>query len=252
MSNSQITEKSSVQQSYLWLPFGMERILDVGCAWGYDAVYLAKKSREYYGIDINPNSIAKAKRLHPHLNFQQASAEKIPFPNSFFDAVVMSEVLEHVKNEISTLREVDRVLKHGGLFVLGTPHRGAFSFLDPANQKFYLKRYFPWLFNLFLAMKLKSNPNYNEIIAQGIHRHYSISDIKTLLGKSGWTNYSIEKIYRFGLLMGLVMMNIRAVLKIIIGTKATMILLRPLIYIAQFEINFGPLSDQMALLIRKL
>lgn len=51
-------------------------------------------------------------------------AQKMTFPDSSFDAVVMSEVLEHMDNAVlsSSLREVFRVLRPGGVFLSSVPY----------------------------------------------------------------------------------------------------------------------------------
>jgi glycosyltransferase involved in cell wall biosynthesis/SAM-dependent methyltransferase len=50
-----------------------------------------------------------------------ASADSIPLPDASVDAVVMTEVLEHVNNPLATLREMARILKVDGQIVLTTP-----------------------------------------------------------------------------------------------------------------------------------
>lgn len=51
----------------------------------------------------------------------QANAEVMPFPTSTFDAVICSEMLEHVLDPTPILREIQRVLKPGGKLLLCVP-----------------------------------------------------------------------------------------------------------------------------------
>lgn len=48
--------------------------------------------------------------------------EALPFPDNHFDLVTMTEVLEHIENPRHAIREVQRVLKPGGLAVFSTPN----------------------------------------------------------------------------------------------------------------------------------
>jgi len=249
-----MTSNISKRPSYTWLPFGLRRVLDVGCAWGYDAARLLDKSEEVYGIDVNAKNILRAKELFPTLHLQQCGAENLPYQDFFFDGVILSEVLEHVIDENKTLNEIYRVLKPGGLLVLEVPHRGLFAFLDPANQKFYVKKYFPRAFKLFVARKLKHNVNYNPKLACGIHRHYSLAGIRLLLDHAGWkSGYVIKRIWRHGLVAGPLLGIIRAALRLFIGEKLIAKLLSPFLSISKFEnrVSFGPLSYQLAILIQK-
>ena len=57
--------------------------------------------------------------------------KKLPFENDVFDIVLMTEVLEHVENVDITLREINRVLKIGGLILVTVP------FIWPQHEKLF-------------------------------------------------------------------------------------------------------------------
>ena len=243
----------SLRPVYQWVPFGVDRVLDIGCSWGDDAVALTKKAKEVYGTDIN-EKFKKAQIKCPEIKFSVCRAEKLLFEDNFFDVVIMSEVLEHVTNEHAALNEIYRTLKPGGMFILTTPHKGLFGFLDPANQKFYLKKISPRLFKLFISHQLIRNPDYNSVLAQGLHRHYSLEDFHRLFNKSDWRgHYKIEKILRHALFFGPLTGNIRAGMKHLLGERMTKTLIKPLNFIASIDnkINFGSASYQIELMIRK-
>jgi len=167
----------------------------------------------------------------------------------------MSEVLEHVTDEIASLNEAYRLLSHGGKFILTTPHKGLFGFLDPANQKYYIKKIMPGVFDMFVNWKRKKDPNYSEVLSQGIHRHYSVEDFKKLLDKSNWEgNYKILEIKRHGLLLGPLVGNIKAVARNLIGARAAETIFTPFVYLAKVEnrIPFGRYSYHIKVLINKL
>ncbi|MEW6533131.1 MAG: class I SAM-dependent methyltransferase [Thermodesulfobacteriota bacterium] len=69
-----------------------------------------------FRLNVVHMDIVSAKR--PHV---QADATNIPFRTAYFDAVVCSEVLEHVREPVSVLKEAHRVLKPGGLLLICVP-----------------------------------------------------------------------------------------------------------------------------------
>jgi 2-polyprenyl-3-methyl-5-hydroxy-6-metoxy-1,4-benzoquinol methylase len=100
--------------------------LDCGCAQGYYAAALAERGAStVVGVDAIERLVAKANELPhpPTVSFQVASAEQLPFPDASFDGVLLNEVLEHVRDEQATLRELARVLRPGGHLALFSPNR---------------------------------------------------------------------------------------------------------------------------------
>jgi SAM-dependent methyltransferase len=114
------------------------RHLDVGIG---DAAFLRAvheaTSLQVVGVDPHAGYLADARRRSPDLVLAQAR-DALPFAAGAFDSVTMLDVLEHTADERTTLREVYRVLRPGGLLVLTVPARHLFSFLDPDNVKFRL------------------------------------------------------------------------------------------------------------------
>jgi ubiquinone/menaquinone biosynthesis C-methylase UbiE len=101
------------------------RILDLGCGTGYGSKLMidtGKEIKEVYGIDVSSNAINYAEKNHPGPKYICGSAEKIPFPNNYFDGVVAFEVIEHVSNAEKVLEEIHRVLKPNGDLIISTPN----------------------------------------------------------------------------------------------------------------------------------
>lgn len=95
------------------------RILDVGCGTGAVMVELQKLG-PCYGIDFSVHALEfSAKRSSEGLAL--ANAEEIPFASESFDAVVSLDTIEHVKNDSAAIREIARVLKPGGVFIMNVP-----------------------------------------------------------------------------------------------------------------------------------
>lgn len=100
-------------------------ILEIGCGDGYGASYLAKHFRHVEAIDISDDAIRKAKAIYKQNNctFKTYVGKKLNYPDNFFDTVVSFHVIEHVKNVKLYLREIKRVLKDDGIFIITTPSR---------------------------------------------------------------------------------------------------------------------------------
>ena len=86
------------------------RILDLGCGKGRFAAHLAHRGAEVVGIDLSAAMLAHASGI----DRAKASARRLPFADSTFDAVIAVEVLEHVGDVRPVLREARRVLRPGG------------------------------------------------------------------------------------------------------------------------------------------
>jgi SAM-dependent methyltransferase len=87
------------------------RLLDVGCGEKPFLVYRAPTITDWIGFDVPENKTADVRGY----------AESLPFEDASFDAVLCTEVLEHVAEPERVLAEISRVLKAGGCVILTTP-----------------------------------------------------------------------------------------------------------------------------------
>jgi len=97
-----------------------DKVLDVGCGLGYFLWKLKKTGAQLHGIDTSPESVAY---VHNHITPHTvvAGCEKIPYPDNTFDKALFCEVIEHVADTASAIREIRRVLKPGGRLIVTTP-----------------------------------------------------------------------------------------------------------------------------------
>jgi ubiquinone/menaquinone biosynthesis C-methylase UbiE len=176
---------------YNWLPENGP-VLDVGCGNGIYTQWLAKKCGPAYGIDHNLKNLAWGKSEFPNVNFLMANGESLPFPDDFFGAVMITEVLEHTRDDRLTLQEIHRVMKPGGTLLVSTPHKGLFGFLDPDNVT---NRAFDTIRKLKIPKP--GGGRFYENFRYDIHRHYSASQLKSLLGDQ----WQVDEVYYGGLLL---------------------------------------------------
>jgi 2-polyprenyl-3-methyl-5-hydroxy-6-metoxy-1,4-benzoquinol methylase len=100
-------------------------VLDVGCGTGYGTALLADAGASAaVGIDRARDALRYARRAYgDSATFRRMDAQRLELESGSFDVVVSSENLEHVPNPEASVREVRRVLRPDGLFVLATPNK---------------------------------------------------------------------------------------------------------------------------------
>ena len=98
------------------------RVLDVGCGSGWATRLLADyaSNGRVAGIDISDDMVELARessQSHANVDYEVASAEKLPFADNEFTHAFSMESLYYYRNVLQALKEIHRVLKPGGLFV---------------------------------------------------------------------------------------------------------------------------------------
>ena len=118
-----------------------KRVLDVGCGDGALSYLLAKEGAIVSGIDNQEIAIrfAKGKAKGMNIDFRMGSAYELPWGDSNFDAVVSSDVIEHLQDTTRYLEEIQRVTKVGGAVVISTPIR----FTEEPLDKMHVVEWFP-------------------------------------------------------------------------------------------------------------
>jgi SAM-dependent methyltransferase len=98
-------------------------VLDVACGVGYGSAILAEVARRVVGGDVDAESIAYARSRYGAANveFVVLDAAALPFADDSFDAVCSFETIEHLDDREAYLREVARVLRPDGTYLVSTP-----------------------------------------------------------------------------------------------------------------------------------
>jgi ubiquinone/menaquinone biosynthesis C-methylase UbiE len=122
-----------------WLgPTDGQTLLDCGCGRGFYLKMLRRLgTARLVGIDLELPYLRQARRntaLLPAVLVANSSIYELPFPDETFDAVILSEILEHVERDVGALAEVRRVLKPGGTALITVPHANYPFWWDPINK----------------------------------------------------------------------------------------------------------------------
>jgi 2-polyprenyl-3-methyl-5-hydroxy-6-metoxy-1,4-benzoquinol methylase len=98
------------------------KVLDAPCGDGEVAILLAKESLEVSGVDI-VDELSNDARAVLGRRFRIADLNaRLPWPDATFDLVVSIEGVEHLENAFAFVREMHRVCRPGGIFILSTPN----------------------------------------------------------------------------------------------------------------------------------
>jgi ubiquinone/menaquinone biosynthesis C-methylase UbiE len=121
-----------LRKPFLWTLARQFRgqVLDVGSGLGE----FLKTYRDSFGVDVNVHCVEWCKKQG--LRCTTASAEALPFPEEFFDGVLLSHVIEHLDSADVAISEAGRVLKPGGKLCVVVPMQAGFK-KDATHRQFF-------------------------------------------------------------------------------------------------------------------
>jgi SAM-dependent methyltransferase len=152
----------------------------LGCARGELSLELAKSQKHLVAMDME---FQPCWRQKPGIDFVQANALQLPFRNSAFDVLVVSECLQYIADVKSALNEFYRVLKPSGQLILSFPDGHYYLyFFDPYNI-------------IRLLKKITRNPEFR--LTVGYHDLVVYPSCQAILAESQ-ADWELKKIYRRG------------------------------------------------------
>ncbi len=179
----------------------VKRILDLGCGTGRHTIFLAKKGFKVYGVDISQSGLdiikkTKSKLKLRNIKLKRADMAKIPYKSNFFDSIVCTSVINHARlNKIKrTFKEIVRVLKSNGIFILEVISPKDFTFktgieIEPGTRiniadwdsdvphHFFTKSKLKIFLKDFKVIRFKETPKMSERLNR-VRHHYEIIAVK--------------------------------------------------------------------------
>ncbi len=99
-------------------------VLEIGCGTGATGAFALAEGRcgRYVGVELMPGPAAEARKVLTQVI--EGDAERLPldFPEGAFDALILSEVLEHLREPEALLKRLAPLLRPGGLVLAGSPN----------------------------------------------------------------------------------------------------------------------------------
>lgn len=97
--------------------------LDVGCGWGWFLHYAVKKGIDIYGFEVDSKSLKRTLVFGVRTDRLLVSdVQYMPFRDETFEFILCWHVIEHLPNPQKALKEISRILKTGGVLILGAPN----------------------------------------------------------------------------------------------------------------------------------
>ena len=120
-------------------------ILEIGTGTGYGIDIIAPKATRFVTLDKTRSEELGA--MPENVEFVEAVVPPLPFADESFDYVVSFQVIEHIKRDKEFVREVRRVLKKGGKFIVSTPNRP----MSLTRNPWHVREYTPEQFGALLS-----------------------------------------------------------------------------------------------------
>ena len=139
VNEADMAYRRRVKTIFEWLdPTEYDRILDAGTGRGFYLGFLQRAcDAELVGIELDRDYLGIAQAAlpsDPNRLLTNANLYNLPFAKDSFDKVILSEVLEHVGDDVAALESLHRVMRPGGLLVITVPNANYPFMWDPINK----------------------------------------------------------------------------------------------------------------------
>jgi O-antigen biosynthesis protein len=155
-------------------------VLDIGCNEGQIGEELIKKGNIVYGIDILNKGLIKAKKKGLIVRRVDIETNDFPYPNNFFDSVVLADFIEHIFDTDSLLRKCRKVLKKNGKLIITTPNVAS------------LARRIMLFFGIAPFVEHSIELPVNGLVPAGHIRYYTVKTLKEQLKYHHYSDVNME------------------------------------------------------------
>ncbi len=102
------------------------KLLDIGCGSGQFLYEMKNLGLNVWGVE--PGNFNKNSAEKEGLRIQNTGIGETKFPSNLFDMITLNHVLEHLGNPRETLKEIYRILKNGGTFIVAVPDTNSLAY----------------------------------------------------------------------------------------------------------------------------
>jgi SAM-dependent methyltransferase len=115
------------------------RVLEIGSGTGGMLHALLARGIEAEGVELRQAFIEEALAFYGPLPIHRVDGVTLPFADATFDVVVSFDVFEHIPDTDAHLREVRRVLKPGGAYLIQTPNKWTNTIFETIRWRSFTK-----------------------------------------------------------------------------------------------------------------
>jgi 2-polyprenyl-3-methyl-5-hydroxy-6-metoxy-1,4-benzoquinol methylase len=101
---------------------GAGRLLDVGCGDGLLLAQAQSRGWEPWGLEVSEALVTQIRDRHRLMDVFYGMLSKAAYPSAFFDAIVVVNVIEHLRDPAETMASVARIVRPGGIVAVHTPN----------------------------------------------------------------------------------------------------------------------------------
>ena len=113
------------------------KVLDIGCGTGIHSKVVSDLGNDVIGVDLSEKMLDEAmEKSCGNLSFIKMDSSNLLFDDNSFDLVISLAMIEFVREPLKVLEEALRVLKPGGMMVIGTIQKGS-KFANMYESKFF-------------------------------------------------------------------------------------------------------------------
>lgn len=139
------------------------RVLEIGTGTGYGIDIIAPCCDSFVTLDKFASEATT--KLPSNVEFKEATVPPLPFADESFDYVVSFQVIEHIDDDKEFVREIHRVLRKGGKFIVTTPNRPMSLTRNPWHVREYTSEELFMLLRGFESVECKGVVGNDRVMA---------------------------------------------------------------------------------------